>query len=266
MPKDQPASEVKWSRTKAVRAGVLGVLIALGADGLAQSALAEGWAGKPPSSVPTAKPLAVPDAPGGPKVKTVAALAQAHDRLLRLVKFANAAAERADSEKFVGAGSLFRAASRSQSVQAGLLRAELARLGQANVPAGADGKAADGKAGDGKAGEGKAGESLEVKTTLENLKTALAAAMALKDSELPAWRREADGEGNREAVRVLRWAREGQIELSRYFKDAGDGMESLKGGKRAYFVSKTCGFTLDKLDVKRCPVCNAERDDFERVD
>lgn len=207
--------------------------------------------GQPTGPDASGKPLAVPSAPGGPSQKTVTALTQAHTRLTTLVKFFAQAATKAEEEKVLGAASLFRAAGRSVTVQARLIDAELKKL----APSGAGKAAAEG---------GEA--ALSVKGTTENLKTALAAAMAMKDTDLPAWRREADSEGQRDAVRVLRWSREGQIELSRYFKDASDQPEELKSGKRAYFVSRTCGFTLDKLDVKRCPVCNAERDDFERVD
>jgi rubrerythrin len=111
-----------------------------------------------------------------------------------------------------------------------------------------------------------------VKTTTENLLAAQAALNTLKDTDLPAWRRSAEAEGNRDAVTSLRWTRESTIEWGRFVKDAIDASPTspsakspAEAAKKDFFISRTCGFPVEKLDFQKCPVCRSGRDDFEKV-
>jgi rubrerythrin len=218
----------RWIRLVAVCAGVAGA----GVGGAAPA-----WA---QGSVP------VPAAPGGPSEKTVAALRAAHTALSEQARVATQAAAKADAEQLAGMASLLRGASRSMTVSVGLI-AEQIRALKGEVP-GAPG-----------------GPAPEIKGTKEALAQLLSASTKLKDTDLPAWRREAEGEGQRGAVRVLRAAREAQIELGRIYKDFGGAPETAGKSKRDVFVSRSCGYLVEKLDLQRCPVCSAGRDDFEKV-
>lgn len=199
-----------------------------------------------------AEPPAQPDGKGGmgtptgPKVQTLKALGLAYTSLSRGADFAVAAAEKADAEKLAGVASLFRAMARVQQIHAGLMNAQIAALG-------------------GAAAIDPESKPIPVGQTAANLASALKILSALKETDLPAWRRACDDEGNRDAVRAIRWAREGTIELARFFKDAGPAGEALKGGKHDYYISRTCGFIVEKLDIQKCPVCGKGPDDFQKV-
>lgn len=185
-------------------------------------------------------------APSGPRTETLKALSSAYSVLTRGAEFAASAGAKADAEKQASLGSLFRAIARAQQIQAGLIKGQIVSLGgTANVDA--------------------TSKAIDVGDTKANLASALKLLTALKDTDLPAWRRACDGEGNREAVKVLRWTREGTIELGRFVKDNTEAADAGKAGKKDYFVSRTCGFTVEKLDFQKCPVCAQGRDDFEKV-
>ena len=139
-----------------------------------------------------------------------------------------------------------RAAARVQSVHAGIYSKQLEAM-KSNT------------------GTAKDTTSLEVKTTKENLAAAVKLATAARETDLPAARKVAEGDGVREAAKAFRDAREGEIELVRMFKDAAELSDAWKKGKRDFFVGRTCGYIVEKLDLTKCPVCGKGRDDFEKV-
>ena len=196
-----------------------------------------------PASAPADK---APAPPSGPKTETLRVLGLALTAMTRGSEFATAAAAKADAEKLPGAASLFRTASRSQQIHADLVRAQIVALG-------------------GTPSVDASVKMPEVKETAANLAAALKALTSLKETDLPAWRRAADAEGNRNAVNAFRFAREGTIELSRFVKDLAEASQTTRELKKDYFVSRTCGFVVEKLDFQKCPVCRAGRDDFEKV-
>ncbi len=178
--------------------------------------------------------------------KTVEELRKAYWAAVRSGDYYTRAARKADEEGVAGVGSLMRAAAKVEEVHAANLSKALEEM-----------EAAKGKA------DEKAAPA--VKTTKENLATALALATAARETDLPAARKVAEGEGVREAARVFRDAREGEIELVRQFKDASELMDLWKKSKKDFFVGRTCGYLVEKLDLTKCPVCGKGRDDFEKV-
>lgn len=192
--------------------------------------------------------------PGAPKVeprtteKTVEALRGAYWTSVRSGEFYGKAATKADAEGMAGVASLMRAAQRVESVHAGVYTKQLEEL-----------KSDTGKAKD------SGGAALEVKTTKENVATAVKLATTARETDLPAARKVAEGDGVRDAAKAFRDSREGQIELVRLFKDAAELSDAWKKSKRDFFVGRTCGYIVEKLDLTKCPVCSKGRDDFEKV-
>ncbi|MBY0307787.1 MAG: hypothetical protein K2Q09_03510, partial [Phycisphaerales bacterium] len=160
-------------------------------------------------------------------------------------EFYTKAAAKADAEGFLGVASLMRAAAKVESVH-----------GASYIKALTDLKA--------QLGPGPEQAALEVKGTRENLTEAAKLASAKREADLPAARKAAEAEGQRDAARAFRDAREGQIELVRQFKDAAELSDTWKK-KRDYYVGRTCGYLVEKLDLTKCPVCGKGRDDFEKV-
>ncbi len=198
-----------------------------------------------PATTPSSTDKAITP-PTGPKTETLRVLGLALTAMTRGGEFATAAAAKADAEKLAGAASLFRTVSRAHQIHAELVRAQITALG-------------------GTPTVDPAAKMPDVKDTAANLATCLKSLTALKETDLPAWRRAADTEGNRNAVNAFRFAREGTIELSRFVKDLSEATQITREKKKDYFVSRTCGFVVEKLDFQKCPVCRAGRDDFEKV-
>lgn len=178
--------------------------------------------------------------------KTVASLQASYWAAVRAGDYYTRASKKADDEGALGVASLMRAAAKVESVHASVFAKQLEAM-----------KAAMGKAPDQPA--------LEVKTTKENLAASTKLASAARETDLPAARKVAEGEGVREAAKALRDAREGEIELVRLFKDAAELMDQWKKSKKDFYVGRTCGYLVEKLDLTKCPVCGKGRDDFEKV-
>jgi len=181
-----------------------------------------------------------------PSDKTVASLQTEYWDAVRCEEFYTRAAKKADEEGVLGVASLFRAAAKVQSVHAGMFTRQLEAL---KAPKGA----------------APQGAPLEVKTTAENLAAAVKLAQSDRETDLPGARRAAEGEGQSAAARSMRDAREGEIELARLFKDASEVTDKWKKARRDFYVGRTCGFIVEKLDLTKCPVCGKGRDDFEKV-
>ncbi|HYD01423.1 MAG TPA: ferritin family protein [Phycisphaerales bacterium] len=178
--------------------------------------------------------------------KTVESLRAAHAASVRAGDFYTQAAKKADEEGVTGAASLLRAAAKAESVHAARFSKQLEEMKSSTV------KPTDKSAPD-------------VKTTKENLAAAVKLASAARETDLPAGRKVADSEGVREAAKLFRDARESQIELVRLFKDAAETSDEWKKGKRDFYIGRSCGYIVEKLDLTKCPVCGKGRDDFEKV-
>lgn len=178
-------------------------------------------------------------------VKTIEALQGAYTRASVMSEYFARAAKKADEEGYAGAACLLRASSTSEKVHAAMYAAQItAHKGTATID--------------------KAVTAPEVKTTRENLAAALKLMNAARETDLPAARKAAEGEGHRDTARAIRDAREGVIEIARALKDCGETLDQWKS-KRDFFVGRTCGYMIEKLDLQKCPVCGKGRDDFEKI-
>jgi rubrerythrin len=223
---------------------ILGCLAGLAA-GVAGSSVAiaqPGGANKPAEKAPQAPAAPAPRTTD----KTVESLRSAYWTATRSGEFYTKAAKKADEEGVLGVASLLRAAAKVESVHASVFSKQLEEM---------------------KSSTGKAPEqaALEVKATKENIAAASKLASAARETDLPAARKVAESEGVREAAKAFRDAREGEIELVRLLKDATELMDQWKKAKKDFYVGRTCGYLVEKLDLTKCPVCGKGKDDFEKV-
>jgi rubrerythrin len=204
------------------------------------------------STTPTTNtpPPSAPQVSKEDQSATKAALIRAQTHAGLIADFALKAAPVADKEGKLAIGSLLRGLARSQRVHENLMKqqADAIVLPAGTTPAAVEKPAVP-----------------ELKTTAENLAALGKWVDLLRETEFPAMRRTAESQGNREAVRVIRWAREASIEWSRLLKDFAEPKESV-AAKMPVYVSRTCGFVVLKLDMQRCAICRQDRDDFEKVE
>jgi rubrerythrin len=154
-------------------------------------------------------------------------------------------AEKADQEQYGEIASLFRAAARAESIHAANHAAVIKQLG--GTP------------------EVKI-ETPGVKSTRENLETAIKGESFERDTMYPEFLKQARAENKREAVRTLNLAQMAEAEHARLYTDALNNLEKLKNSKaKKYFVCTVCGFTSAKPEFSKCPSCFSHKDKFESV-
>ena len=157
-------------------------------------------------------------------------------------------AAKADADGWHGAASLFRAAAQAEQIHAANHSRVIRQLG----------------------GEASCEiEPVHVKTTLENLKVALAGEYFEIDSMYPEFIKEADEHENTAAIRTFTWAVEAEKTHARLYTEAIAMIEAEKndawvGAARDFYVCAACGYTSESPDeYERCPVCNLPSDKFE---
>jgi rubrerythrin len=153
-------------------------------------------------------------------------------------------AEKADKEGYPGVASLFRAASKAESIHA----AEHASVikGMGGVPK-ADVKVP------------------EAKSTKENLEDAIKGETYERDVMYPEFIAAAKKEGNREAVKAFNYAKTAEAEHARMYSEDLKSLESLKGKTQTYWVCMICGYTVPKIDFDKCPSCFNPKDKYVEV-
>lgn len=116
-------------------------------------------------------------------------------------------------------------------------------------------------------------EPAEVKSTLENLKAALAGELYEVNEMYPAFMHEAEAQMLPKARRTFRYALETEKDHANIFKSMIEHMEHPDAAwrarlmhKSAYYVCPECGFTATQSMLDHCPVCNHARDEFELID
>jgi rubrerythrin len=159
-------------------------------------------------------------------------------------------AVKADQDGFLGAASLFRAAGRAEQIHAANHARVIKQLG----------------------GEAKCEiHAVEVRTTLENLRTALSGEQHEVDVMYPEFLAEATAHGNTLAIRTFTGALEAEKAHARLY---GEAIELLQGGKlhswigatREFYVCPVCGYTSETDEEhERCPVCNCPWEKFEII-
>jgi rubrerythrin len=152
-------------------------------------------------------------------------------------------ARKADEEGYHQAASLFRAASRAEQIHATSHAAVIRKLGgspDATI------------------------EVPEVKSTRENLQTALAGEEYERDVMYPQFIREAEAQQQTAALRTFRNALAAEAEHARLYTAAIANLQNLRV-KASYYVCPVCGYTADQLTFERCPVCNVPGEKFEAI-
>jgi len=163
-------------------------------------------------------------------------------------------AARADEDGLYGAASLFRAAARAEQIH---LTNHAHVLGLMGGHAECEIRA------------------VPVKTTLENLKTALNGEQYEIDSMYPAFLEEATERKNTAAIRTFTGAIEAEKTHARLFSEAiallaagkkDSSVETWLGEARDFYVCPVCGYTSEtEEEQERCPVCNCLWERFEII-
>jgi len=159
-------------------------------------------------------------------------------------------AAKADAEGWHGAASLFRAAARAEEIHANNHARVLKQLGT----------------------EAKCQiHPAEAKSTLENLKTALAGEQYEIDTMYPSFIAEAASSDIPIAKRTLTWAMEAEKTHARLYAEAielvAKGLQdSWAASASNFYVCAACGYTTRTAEEQdRCPVCNLAFDKFEVI-
>ena len=149
-----------------------------------------------------------------------------------------------------GAASLFRAAGRAEQIHAANHARIIKQLG----------------------GEAKCViHAAEVKSTLENLKAALAGEQYEVDTMYPGFIEEATARNNTAAIRTFHWAMEAEKTHARIY---GEAIALIEAGKkdawvsapRTFYVCPVCGYTSETPEEHdQCPVCSAPWERFETI-
>jgi rubrerythrin len=159
-------------------------------------------------------------------------------------------AKKADAEGLHGAASLFRAAGRAEQIHATNHARVIKQLG----------------------GEAKCEiHPAEVKSTLENLKTALAGETYEVDVMYPEFLAEATARENKAAIRTFTGAMEAEKTHARLYGEAialleAGELNSWIGTARDFYVCPVCGYTSEtEEEHEHCPVCNCPWERFEII-
>ena len=103
-----------------------------------------------------------------------------------------------------------------------------------------------------------------VQATAENLKEAVAGEVAEFEKMYPGMIAAAQAEGQKEAERSFNFANEVEKVHARLFKKA---LETLEAKELVdIFVCPICGYTVEGEPPDNCPVCNAKKKLFRRIE
>ncbi|MGA2351364.1 MAG: rubrerythrin family protein [Terracidiphilus sp.] len=159
-------------------------------------------------------------------------------------------AAKADEDGLHGAASLFRAAARAEQIHAANHARVITQLGgqaQAEI------------------------HPVEVKSTLENLKSALNGERYEIDTMYPGFLEEATERKNNAAMRTFHGALEAEKTHARLYSEAiallaAGKKDSWIGETREFYVCPVCGYTSEtEEEHERCPVCKCPWEKFEII-
>jgi len=104
----------------------------------------------------------------------------------------------------------------------------------------------------------------EIRTTTENLKSAVEGENYEILSMYPQFIQEAEAEGEKKALRSFQWAWEVEKGHEALFHKALETLES-ENEEFDYYVCPFCGYTHERGAPDKCPVCGAPASKFERI-
>lgn len=153
-------------------------------------------------------------------------------------------AKQADQDGYPAVASLFRAAARAEEIHANN-HAEVIKL---------------------MGGTPKATiETPAVKSTAENLDTAMKGEIYERDTMYPDFLRLARKDGDHAAIRTFHYAQIAEGEHAKLYADAKKNLPKMKGVLETYYVCTVCGYTTTKLDFAKCPACFNPKDKYVAV-
>ena len=103
-----------------------------------------------------------------------------------------------------------------------------------------------------------------IQTTAENLKSAMAGEVAEFEQMYPKMIAAAQAEGHKEAERTFKFANEVEKVHARLFQEALANLEAKELAEM--FVCPICGYTVAGEPPNNCPICNAKKKIFRRID
>jgi rubrerythrin len=104
----------------------------------------------------------------------------------------------------------------------------------------------------------------EVKTTEENLKSAIEGEHYENTSMYPGFIKDAEAEGNSKALRSFTWANEAEKVHEMLYKEARAAL-GKPGVEYDYYSCPFCGYTHKRVAPEKCPICGAPGSKFEVV-
>jgi rubrerythrin len=153
-------------------------------------------------------------------------------------------AAKAKEEGYLSVAALFTAAAKSEGIHMKKAGLALEKLGA--TPAAAV-------------------ETPVVKTTKENLETALKGEVDEAQSMYPAFVKQAATDKNTAALYAFKGAMAAEAEHAKMFKMASENLEGWKAEGKEFLVCDVCGYTTMDMKIQVCPVCTAPRSKFDLV-
>lgn len=153
-------------------------------------------------------------------------------------------AKQADQQGYLQAAALFRAAARAEQVHANNHAVVIKKMGA--TP------------------EAKI-QTPDVRSTKENLQTAIKGETYEKDVMYPAFLKQARAEGNKDAIQTFNYAKTAEIEHAKLYTAAAADPEKMKAKGVTYQVCPVCGYTVPKADFAKCPSCFTPKEKYETV-
>lgn len=150
-------------------------------------------------------------------------------------------AVKADADGYRAVAALFRAAAHSEGIHA-------AKHGKAITKLGAVPQAT--------------AVAPDVKTTRENLETALKGETAEQTVMYPAFIKQAELDRNAQAKMSFHGAMAAETEHAKLYRQALDHLDGWKAAGKTFLVCEVCGYTALDAGLRKCPVCAAPREKF----
>lgn len=151
---------------------------------------------------------------------------------------------KADEDGYPQVAALFRAAAKAEEIHAKNHAVAIKELGAAPV---------------------KNIVKTEVKSTRENLKTAIAGEVYERDVMYPNFLKEARAENVPIALRTFNYALHAEAGHANLYTAAEKNLQTMTKSGVTYSVCSVCGYTVAMIDFNRCPNCGTPKDKFIAV-
>ena len=106
-------------------------------------------------------------------------------------------------------------------------------------------------------------KEMVVKDTDTNLERSFQREKSISENTYPDFLREAEQEGESAAALAFSQARDAEGFHAKLYERAI--MRLIKNEVKAYHVCQVCGYVTDKKAPRKCPVCGAPKEKFQRI-